>query len=715
MNKVVEERTLGRERLAVTGVVQGVGFRPYTYRLSRKFELSGFVCNTNGTVIIEIQGSTASIEAFVDELGRCPLPGAFITSCRRTRIETILSDSEFSIQPSLSEESTAQSLIPPDAATCENCLVELFDPLNRRYRYPFISCTDCGPRFTVIASLPYDRASTTMSDFHMCANCMDEYSNPSDRRFHSQLNACEFCGPSLTFINSQNQICTSKNENSIALTLNELEHGSIIAVKGLGGFHLICDATNSDAIAELRARKLRKMKPFAMMMRDIEMVKKYCVVPDYACRELTSPEHPIVLLEKHADCSLPDNIAPGIQRFGVMLPYTPLHHLILAEFNRPLIATSGNQKDEPIATENMEALRRLKPIADCFLLHDREIQFRCDDSVVQCANSMHVFFRRARGFTPLPVKLPFKAKVNALGCGAHLKNTFCLINNDDAFLSPHIGDLENLETLEHYEESIDKLTGSLDIEPEIIAHDLHPDFLSSTFARNYAERKSVSAFAVQHHHAHIVSCMVENGLTREVIGVAFDGLGFGSDSTLWGGEFMRASLQDFERLAHFKTFPLPGGNEAIRNPWRTALGCVDSVANPLPHFVNSLEAKYGKLAVNLVRHQIKKGLNAPMTSSCGRLFDAMSALLGICMESQYEGQAAVELENHATRDPQAFNYNEHETYHYSLKETVSPMIIGTKDVLIAAGQEHLSGASLPHIAAKFHRTIAKIISEVCLA
>jgi hydrogenase maturation protein HypF len=707
-----------RVRIAVSGVVQGVGFRPFVYNLAATHCLVGYVRNIEGAVEIELQGPLAAIDAFVEQLTLEPPPLAHIESIATESIAPLDEwESHFEIRQSAAASVFQPKFLPADAATCQECLSELFDRNNRRFRYPFINCTNCGPRFTIISSLPYDRPSTTMAPFSMCVPCQTEYRDPANRRFHAQPNACSKCGPSLTYIDATER-SELREESALAFTLEQLGRGRIVAIKGLGGFHLMCDATDKVALQRLRKRKRRTQKPFAVMMSNLQMVRKYCHCSEEEERELTSTSRPIVLLRKQDQCALPDDISPGLDCLGVMLPYTPVHHLLISDYNSPLVATSANLSEEPIAIDNEEAMQRLTEIADGFLLHDRAIYSRYDDSVIRIIDTSKTTLRRARGIAPLPIKLPFKARAQALACGAHLKNTICFVHNDQAYVSQHIGDLENIETSEHFERTLNTYKSLFGFTPAFIAHDCHPDYVTTAFAHDLAARDKLLRFEVQHHHAHIVSCMIEHGLTQPVIGVAFDGLGYGLDGTLWGGEFLLASLSEYQRLAHLEPVHLPGSSLGIKQPWRMALSYLytSSPANTgsLANFAAEMADLKGKTAVELVKQQIHKRLNSPLTSSCGRLFDAMSALLGICHEAEYEGQAAIELETLANQATGLIDLESKSVYPFEIAGDGWPLVIKTRAILEAAYHEYLEGAPANLVAAKFHHAVAHVIHAVCV-
>ena len=627
-----------RKEIQISGIVQGVGFRPYVYRLATDRNLGGNISNTSAGVTIEIQGPPELVEDFVSRLPEEAPALAQITHlqvrelpCRQARFFEILSS--HSSEP-------VSALIAPDVAVCEDCLRELFDPLDRRHLYPFINCTNCGPRFTIIRNVPYDRPHTSMSAFPMCDKCRAEYEDSQNRRFHAQPNACWECGPQVEFWDAQGR--TMKELDPIEAAVERLRLGEILAVKGLGGFHLAVDAMNSAAVERLRQSKRRIEKPFAVMVRNLETANRLCKIDAEARRILSARPRPIVLLPKTETAPIPEAVAPNQRDLGLFLPYTPVHHLLFTKGNfTALVMTSGNLSEEPIAIDNREAVNRLGSIADYFLVHNREILLRCDDSVVRHSTGRMRQIRRARGYVPAPVRL-HKELPQILAVGAELKNTVCLTRGDLAFLSQHIGDLENAESFNFFCDAITYLSRILEIEPEIIAHDLHPDYLSTKWALT---QKGVRLVGVQHHHAHVAACMAENRIDGRVIGLALDGTGYGTDGQIWGGEAMIAGYSSFERVAHFAYVALPGGAAAIREPWRMAVSYLaqtfgeDFLGLDIP-FVQKLEPKNAKLILQMVSHRV----NSPLTSSCGRLFDAVAALIGIRKVVSFEAQAAIDLE-----------------------------------------------------------------------
>jgi hydrogenase maturation protein HypF len=627
-----------RRQILVSGIVQGVGFRPYVYRLATGRHLSGTIRNTAAGVTIEIQGPAETVQDFVEHLPAEAPPLARITSVAVHDVPCN-GDQEFSIVHS-HEGEEVRTLISPDVAICSDCLREMFDPADRRYRYPFINCTNCGPRFTIIRDIPYDRPSTSMAKFPMCPQCLAEYENPLDRRFHAQPNACWKCGPRVELWDKSGKRIECRDP--IAEAASGLDAGLVVAVKGLGGFHLAVDATNAAAVALLRQRKRRVEKPFAVMVPDVRAAEGFCEVDVAARTVLQSIQRPIVLLPTKTPSAIPDQVAPFNRYLGVFLPYTPLHYLLLAEGGfKALVMTSGNLSEEPIAIDNQEAIERLGGLADYFLVHNRDILLRCDDSVVRVARGVTRQLRRSRGFVPVPVFLKDEQPA-VLAVGGELKNTICLTKGKHAFLSQHVGDLENVESFGFFHEAIEHLQRTLEIRPEIVAYDLHPDYFSTRWAQ---QQTGVQLVGVQHHHAHIASCMAENHLEGRVIGFALDGTGYGTDGNIWGGEVLLASYENFDRAAHLEYVPLPGGAAAIREPWRMAVSYLahhfgrEFLKLNIP-FVQRLDRGKVELLLRMIEHRV----NSPLTSSCGRLFDAVAALIGIRQQVNYEAQAAIELE-----------------------------------------------------------------------
>ncbi|NLD72033.1 MAG: carbamoyltransferase HypF [Chloroflexi bacterium] len=710
-----------RYRIDVGGVVQGVGFRPFVYRLAGGLGLSGWVQNHSGGVTIEAEGPPDHLDALVAALRAEAPPLAHVDSVA-VRACAPTGEEGFSIRPSC-ERPGAHQLVSPDVATCAECLAEVRDPADRRYRYPFTNCTHCGPRFTIITALPYDRPVTTMRDFDMCPACRAEYEDPGDRRFHAQPNACPVCGPRLWLAPGGAQPARGAGlppeaaGDAIARAARMLGEGAILAVKGLGGYQLACDATDPAAVEALRARKARPHKPLAVMMADLATVRAHCRVSAAEERLLASPECPIVLLEWRADSSIAPAVGPGNRYLGVMLPYTPLHHLLLGDVGRPLVMTSGNRSEEPIAAENDEALARLALLVDAFLMHDREIVARYDDSVWWVPDvggePLAQPIRRARGYAPLPIRLPV-ASPPLLACGAELKNTSCLARDRDAFLSPHIGDLENLETVEHLERTLEWYRRLLDLQPGAVVVDLHPDYAATRLGRALAEREGLHLHTVQHHHAHLAACLADNGwlpADGPVIGVTLDGTGYGADGHLWGGEWLFGDYRGYRRLAHLEYLPLPGGDAATRQPWRIAAGYLLALRGEAPGWLVPAGAPPEALAV--LERQVARGVNVPLTSSMGRLFDAVAALLDVRRAITYEGQAAIELEMLAGSGAGATDAQD--AYSYGLDRADGASLVRVAPLFDGLLDDLVRGEPSSRIARRFHATVIDMVVAVSRA
>ncbi|MCA1593375.1 MAG: carbamoyltransferase HypF [Acidobacteria bacterium] len=691
-----------RVQILVRGLVQGVGFRPYIFALASQRALRGQVLNNTRGVLIDVEGDDSAIEQFINEITSNPPPLSQIESIQRHDVLDAAHYQDFRIVESTAD---GERLTPisADIATCADCLKELFDPEDRRYRYPFINCTNCGPRFTIIEGIPYDRAQTTMRDFEMCAECRTEYENPLDRRFHAEPTACAQCGPRLSLRNASGRAVELATGTEITVHVRRLlASGQIVVIKGIGGFHLACDALNGETVERLRQRKYREDKPFALMAKSVEIVREYASVSEAEEALLNSERRPVVLLKKRVDARLPEAVAPGVGTLGFMLPYSPLHHLICENLDRPLVLTSGNVSDEPVCYEDEEAVRRLNKIADYFLFHDRRIHIRTDDSVARIAGGREMILRRSRGYAPAPVKTGFKFEREILACGAELKNTFCLTRGTHAFVSHHIGDLENLETLSSFKQGIEHYKRLFHLHPKVVAYDLHPEYLSTKYALALGDDQT--KIGVQHHHAHIASCMADNMIEGEVIGVAMDGLGFGTDGRMWGGEFFVADFTAAERIAHLEYIPMPGGAKAIREPWRMAavylhraLG--DDFMNLEIPFVQNLDRR----AWTTLRRMTETDTNSPETSSMGRLFDAVSSLLGLRNVVNYEGQAAIELE--AIADTDCIR-----GYEFEIKE--GGRIISAKSVVQRSVGDLLDGLPPQIVSAKFHFGVASLIATL---
>ncbi len=664
---VAPPRALERRRCDVGGVVQGVGFRPFVHALARRHGLGGFVLNDGRGVVIEAEGDRVALNRFVRALREEAPVLARVESVAVSPVPT-RGDRDFSIATSEGQLGGSalvpSALVPPDAATCEHCLRELFDPADRRYRYPFVNCTGCGPRFTIVERVPYDRGNTTMAGFPMCEDCRREYEDPADRRFHAEPIACAACGPRLSM----------PLEEAVAV----LRDGGILAVKGLGGYHLACDASDERAVARLRARKHRDHKPFAVMAADPASL---VVVEPAEAELLHGPDRPIVLLRRRTDADVAPSVAPATPWLGVMLPYTPLHHLLAADFAGPLVMTSGNRSDEPIATGDRDARERLGEIADAFLAHDRPIHRRCEDSVVRSAFPL----RRSRGRAPEALALPMPAPRPIVAAGAMLKSTFCVARGRQAFLSPHLGDLDSEPAHRAFRADLHLYLDMLGVEPEVVACDLHPEYLSTRWARD----QDTELVEVQHHHAHAAACLAEHGEHGPALALVFDGTGYGPDGTLWGGELLRCDLVDFERVAHLEAVPLPGGEAAVREPWRVAAAYLERAGRPVP---------FDRWP--LVRQSLR--VNAPPSSGMGRLFDAVAALLGLRELVTYEGQAAVELEALAG-DVAAAPY----------PCRIEGGVIAGADLVTAAHDDLAAGRPRAQIAAAFHEGVAAAAAAAC--
>ena len=703
MNK---KKGIARFHIQVKGIVQGVGFRPFIYNLAKSCSLLGYVLNDTRGVNIEVEGEKEKIQLFLQDIHAKSPPLAVIDKISCKELSPI-GYTSFEIKSSKKEEDKFLP-ISPDISICNDCLTELFDPKDRRYRYPFINCTNCGPRFTIIKDIPYDRGRTTMSDFKMCRDCQIEYENPSNRRFHAQPNACWECGPQMRILDKNGVLI--KCNDPIYFAAELIKKGEIVAVKGIGGYHLACDATKANIVTRLRERKNRIDKPFALMMLNLQQIKKFCKVSSEEEHLLISPRKPIVLLKRKDGASLPQEIAPKNKYLGVMLPYTPLHYLLLSEVKVPLIMTSGNISEEPIAYRDEDALNKLSKIADAFLMHNREIRIRVDDSVVRVVDKKPMIIRRSRGYAPQPVGLNFKAKKCVLAMGAHLKNTFCFLKRNYGIVSHHIGDLENLSALSALEEGVEHYKKIFYCKPEVVACDVHPNYLSTNFAREYAKKNSLPLVPVQHHHAHIVSLMAERGLNlnKKVIGVAFDGSGLGSDGNISGGEFLIVNSIDSKRVAHLRYVHLPGGEVAIKKPWRMALSYIyevykdDCTSITCQILKNRVKSK----KVNLVKNLIERGINSPLTSSAGRLFDAVAAILGIEERINYEGQAAIELEMMAAEKKESI-------YPFEITKRGDEFVIDTLPLIEAILEENKRKVEPQVIATRFHWSLSSIILNVC--
>lgn len=695
--------------IKVTGVVQGVGFRPFVFRLAERYGLAGWVRNTSSGVEIRAEGTAADLKLFADAIRDEAPPLAQIESLSAQFVDEVASCQSFEILGS-QHEANAYQLISPDIATCPDCLRELFDPRDRRYRYPFTNCTNCGPRFTIIRGIPYDRPATTMSGFRMCPDCQREYDDPRDRRFHAQPNACPVCGPRLTLLGPSGQLLATEDA-AVREVVRRLAAGQIVAIKGLGGYQLACDANNAETVASLRERKGRPHKAFAVMARDLSMAESLCVLTDAERALLQRTSAPIVLCAMRPGATVAEEVAPGVDTLGVMLPYTPLHHILLHDIDRPLVMTSGNLTEEPIAQDNEDALARLGALADCFLAHDRPIHSRYDDGVWFAPAGQPQPVRRARGDAPSPVTLPVVTRP-MLAMGAELKATFTLTRDRYAFVSQHIGDMENVETLEHYDATLALYEELFDVQPEVVACDMHPDYHTTRLAATMG----LPVVRVQHHHAHLASVLAEHGLEEPVIGVIWDGTGYGLDGHIWGGEFLVGDGRGFQRAGHLEYLPLPGGDAATQRPYRIAWAYLaetlgESASSTIP---------MGTDERAMLKSMLAAGVRLTHTSSVGRLFDAVAAMLGGRREVSYEGQAPMELEAVARTGAAARPYpwdtrrrtgvdGWGET-NCRLESTVS---IGVAPLLEGILGEMAAGVRREDIAYRFHRTMAELLVSVC--
>lgn len=711
----MSELRVVRTRVRVAGTVQGVGFRPYVYRLARELGVAGFVLNDERGVLVEAEGDAAAVEALLERLPTEAPPLAAVESVAETPMQP-LGARGFEIVAS-QQAGTPDAFVTPDGATCDDCLAELFDPADRRFRYPFVNCTNCGPRFTIVTGVPYDRPSTTMAGFTMCARCQAEYDDPADRRFHAQPNACPDCGPSLRIAPTNPPPPRRTASDALAHAAAALRAGDIVAVKGIGGYHLACLSADDAAVTRLRGRKHREDRPFALMVGDVGAAQVLVELDAGAEALLCSRERPIVVAPRRPDAPVAAAVAPRSADLGVMLPYSPLHHLLLHDIGAPLVMTSGNVSDEPIAYADDDALERLAPIADLVLLHDRPIHLRTDDSVVRPSRAGPILLRRSRGHVPASVSLPIESPP-LLACGAELKSTFCLARGRRAWVGHHIGDLRNWETLRSYREGVAHFERLFSVEPKVVAHDLHPDYLSTTYAH---EREGVRLVGVQHHHAHLAACLAEHGEVGPAVGAIFDGSGFGTDGTVWGGELLLGDLRDFERVGHLHPVALPGGDRAVHEPWRMACAWMVAAGQPVdrppPALAGAVDAERwravaalagaergrpGAERVESIGDSERRGL-APTTTSMGRLFDAVAVLAGLRSTVTHEGQAAMELE--AVADPA-----ERGAYPVTLQLEPRPLVLDARPAIAAILAERAPAAT---IAARFHNALADATAAAC--
>lgn len=695
---------LSARNLRIKGIVQGVGFRPFIRQLAEQYNLKGVVANTSSGVSIHIEGIPEQLSLFCRNMTARKPPLAQITDIA-TQDARIAGYTNFTISESRQQASN-NTLISPDVATCEDCLREVFDPADRRFGYPFTNCTNCGPRYTIIEEIPYDRPATAMKHFRMCARCQAEYDDPEDRRFHAQPNACPVCGPHVALYDGDGNM--KRLDDPVGATVRLLKAGFIVAVKGLGGYHLVVDAQNDTAVARLRQRKHREEKPFALMSASLERIHRFAYVDPAEAQLLTSIQRPIVLLEKRPSDLIAAGVSPENRYFGVMLPFTPLHCLLLDNAFAALVMTSGNLSEEPIAIDNADAFARLAGIADYFLTHNRDIYLRSDDSIVRHVGGIDQVIRRSRGYVPVPVFLG-KNMPQVLACGAALKNTVCLSKGNHAFLSQHIGDLENPRTFDFFVSTIEHMKRILGISPMVIAHDMHPDYLSTRYA--HEQKKTVGIIPVQHHHAHVVACMAENRIDGEVIGLAFDGTGYGSDGNIWGGEVMIATEASFERMAHLAYVPMPGGEAAIREPWRMGVSYLyDAMGDAFRDIDLPILNIFDKSDIDVVARMTERRINSPLTSSMGRLFDGVAAILGIRSHVCFEGQAAMALETAAYADMRLLDHDD--VYPYQLPPD-GKLPISTRPIISAVLRDMQNGVPTARISARFHWTLIHMFSALC--
>jgi len=694
-----------RVRARVEGTVQGVGFRPFVYRLAAELALAGHVRNDEQGVLLEVQGDPEGVERFLDRLASEPPPLALVERVSSEDLATTDATGFRILDSRRSGEPAAP--VSADTATCDDCLAELFDPRDRRHRYPFVNCTNCGPRFTIVRGVPYDRPLTTMAGFRMCRRCQGEYDDPANRRFHAQPNACAACGPVARLVGAAGPPAEQVGD-AIAAAADALRAGRILAVKGIGGFHLACRADDERAVATLRARKHREEKPFAVMAPDLATAAGLAQLEPEHERLLLGRERPIVVAPRRSGSAVAPSVAPRSPDLGVMLPYSPLHHLLLADVGATLVMTSGNVSDEPIAYRDEDALARLSPIVDLFLVHDRPIETRTDDSVVRTVtldrSPRRLMLRRSRGHVPDSLELRPPAEQPVLACGAELKNAFCLAKGRRAWVGHHVGDLKNWETLQSFREGVAHFERLFAVEPEVVAHDLHPDYLSTTYALG---REAVEHVAVQHHHAHLAACLAEHGEDRPAVGAIYDGTGYGPDGTVWGGEILVGDTAAFERAGHLWPVRMPGGDRAVREPWRMACAWLVEAPDPEPPLPPALDGHVSESRWLTIARLVGDGLASPVTTSVGRLFDAVAALCGLCPEATYEGQAAVELEAAASGAA-----GEAATYPFDLGGD-GGLVIDARETVLAAARDAASGVAPGTVAARFHNGLADVTARAC--
>lgn len=690
-----------RLRLEIKGAVQGVGFRPFVYRLAHRFNLRGWVSNTSKGVVVEVEGDIVVLRRFFEAILEEKPPVSILQDIRSEYLDAI-GYINFEIRKSTGGR--REAFVLPDLAICRECTLEILDPDNRRYRYPFTNCTNCGPRYSIINSIPYDRPSTTMSGFRMCSECREEYENPLDRRFHAQPNACHECGPHLELWDSSGAVMAER-EDALRRTAGEILEGRILAVKGLGGFHLMTVAGSDEAVRTLRSRKRRKMKPLAMMFPSLSMISEVCRVSTVERNILESSSSPIVLLKKLDNGSravhISELVSPSNPEYGIMLPYTPLHVLLMMEIGEPVIATSGNLSDEPICIDEKEAIERLSGVADLFLVHNRPIARHVDDSIVRIFNNRKMMLRRARGYAPLPLRMEYDESASVFATGGHLKNTLALSIGSNVFTSQHIGDLESPQALRAFGEVWSSIEDLYDAHPDIIAFDMHPDYISSVRARE----SQLRGIPVQHHIAHVFSCMLDRGIKPPLLGVSWDGTGYGSDGTVWGGEFFHITDGIVKRIAHLRRFPLPGGDKAAREPRRSALGLLSELYDDPVKYLPA--GTFSRKEIDAIKQMLVSKVNSPITSSAGRLFDAVASILNIYQTINFEGQAAMALE-HAIGGVETEEYYSVEM----IQAPAKPIVLDWAPLIEGVIMDVAEGMSNGIISAKFHNTLAAGIAAV---
>jgi hydrogenase maturation protein HypF len=688
--------TKKRLKINIQGAVQGVGFRPFIYRIATELNLMGWVNNTASGVTIEVEGNASILDSFIQRIETEKPSAAYIQSLETQELN-LTNYQSFEIRSSV--DGDKNTIVLPDLSTCSDCLKELFDPQNRRYHYPFINCTHCGPRYSIIEALPYDRPNTTMKAFQLCESCKNEYYNPLDRRFHAQPNACPICGPHLELWDSEGNVLAT-HEEALNLTVEAIKNGKILAIKGLGGFHLMVDGNNEMAVKLLRQRKHRPDKPFALMYPSLERIEQDCFISSQEKDLLSSSQSPIILLKKYNNTKLAASVAPNNPYWGIMLPYTPLHHLLLNALSIPLVATSGNLSDEPICINEHEALKRLKGVADLFLVHNRPIVRPIDDSIARVINNQVTLIRRGRGYAPFPITIKNDpSSFSILAVGGQLKNTVAILCKENIFISQHIGDLGAEKAGEAFTEVMDSLSNLYEFKPDIIACDKHPNYYST----QYANSQSIKVFSVQHHYAHILAAIADNQLNPPVLGVAWDGTGYGDDGTIWGGEFIQVNHNNYQRVAYFDPFPLVGGNAAIKEPRRVALGLIYKIDPTLKILPKSVLSAFTSQELTLLKTSLNRALNAPLTSSVGRLFDGVSALLGCYQKVSFEGQAAMGLE-YALREIDCYDY-----YSFTISDQG---VIYWQTMIKEILQDIKQGISISLISAKFHNTLVEMIVKI---